>query len=114
LELEHAKAADVSKGEIVLFSRDRRLFAHRVLESSGSAILTRGDTLGCVDAVVPEDELLGRVAAIVRGGKCFKPSERLSASQRAVAGLVRSSDFAARVIMRVRGLLQPKSESILE
>jgi signal peptidase I len=114
LELERAKAADLSKGEIVLFCRDRRLFAHRVLKSSGSAVLTCGDTLPYADPVVPEDELLGRVAAVVRDGKCFKPGERLSASQRAVAGLARSSDFATRVIVRIRGLLQRKKESILK
>jgi hypothetical protein len=108
LELERVKAGDLSPGEIVLFSRDRRLFAHRVLKSSGSAVLTCGDTLPYADPVVPEDELLGRVAAIVRDGKCFQPGKKLSASQRAVAGLVRSSDFAARVIVRIRGLLQRK------
>jgi len=109
LELERAKAVDLSKGEIVLFSRDRRLFAHRVLKSSGGAILTRGDTLPRTDPVVRDDELLGRVAAIVRDGKYFKPGERLSLSQRTVAGLVRSSDFAARVIVKIHSLLQRKT-----
>ena len=109
LELERAQAADLSKGEIVLFRRDRRLFAHRVLRSSGSAILTRGDTLSGADPVVTEDELLGRVAAIVRDGKSFKPGETLSASQRALAGLVQSSDFAARVIFGIGSLLQRKT-----
>jgi signal peptidase I len=108
LELERAKAADLSKGEIVLFSRDRRLFAHRVVKSSGGAVFTCGDTLPYADPVVPEGQLLGRVAAVVRDGKCFQPGKRLSPSQRVFAGLVRSSDFATRVIVRIRGLLQRK------
>ena len=111
LELKCVKAGDLSQGEIVLFSRDRRLFAHRVLKSRGSAIVTRGDTLPQADPVVPEGQLLGRVAAIVRDGKCFKPGERMSASQRAVAGLVRSSNFAARVIVRMHGLLKRQTSS---
>lgn len=114
LELERAKTADLSEGEIVLFSRDRRLFAHRVLKSSGSAILTCGDTLPYTDPVVPEGQLLGRVAAVVRDGKCFQPGKRLSPSQRVFAGLLRSSDFSTRVIMKIRSLLQRKKESILK
>jgi signal peptidase len=109
LELERVKSDELAKGEIILFHRDRRLFAHRVLKSSGSAMLTRGDALPYTDPLVAEDELLGRVAAIVRNGKCFQPRKRTSVSQRAIASLVRSSDFAARVIVRIHRLLQRKA-----
>ena len=104
LELERAKRSDLTHGEIVLFSRDRRLIAHRVLRTSGSVIVTRGDAMPYIDPVVAEDELLGRVACILRDGIRIRPSKTLSFSQRAVAGLVRSSDFAARVVVGIHGL----------
>ena len=47
LVIHRAASKDVSKGDIVLFSRDRRLFAHRVVSASleRSGILTRGDAM---------------------------------------------------------------------
>ena len=109
LELEHTTGTEISEGEIVLFGRDRRLFAHRVLKTSENTIVTRGDARPRVDPVVAEDQLLGRVAYIVRDGKCIQPSRRLSVSQRAVATVVRSSDFAARVVVGIHGLLHNKA-----
>jgi predicted RNA-binding protein YlxR (DUF448 family) len=87
----------------------RRLFAHRVLKTGGGALVTRGDARPCTDAVVAEDELLGRVAYIVRDGKCIQPSKRLSVGQRAIATAVQSSDFAARVVVGIHGLLHNKA-----
>ncbi len=107
LRLERTKPSDLCKGDIVLFSRDRRLFAHRILETDGSTVVTRGDSLPHRDPVVAEDELLGRVVHVERNGKCFQPITTLSFSQRAIAALVRS-DFAARVITGVHGLRQTK------
>jgi hypothetical protein len=106
LELERTNCHKLSTGDIVLFRRDRRLFAHRVVKSSGRAIHTRGDALPYTDPIVAEHELLGRVSCIVRDGRRIHPSKKVSVSQRAVAGLVRSSDFAARVVVGVHGLLQ--------
>jgi signal peptidase len=97
----------VSDGDIVLFGRDRRLFAHRVVakrEPQNAAILTRGDAMPAPDAPVPESEVLGKVSMIMRHGKCIAPSRTLRLSERAVAALVRRSDFAARVVVCVHGL----------
>lgn len=101
LELERAERSQLSKGEIVLFIRDGRLFAHRAMKTDGSAVVTRGDALPYTDPVVADGELLGRVAYIVRDGRRIQPKKRLSATQRAIAGIVRSSDLAARVVVGI-------------
>jgi len=108
LEMERTERDALSAGDIVLFNRDRRLFAHRICKTDASATVTRGDAMPRDDAAVEEKELLGRVAVITRNGKCIQPSKSLSLPQRAVAGLVRSSDFGARVVVGIHGFLQSK------
>jgi hypothetical protein len=108
LELERAEPDALSVGDIVLFNRDRRLFAHRIWKTDTSATVTRGDAMPQADAAVKENELLGRVAMITRNGKCIQPGKSLSLPQQAVAGLVRSSDFGARVVVGIHGFLQSK------
>jgi signal peptidase I len=109
LVIERMSIDAASDGEIVLFGRDRRLFAHRVVakrEPQNAAILTRGDAMPASDAPVPESDVLGRVSLIVRNGKCIEPSRRMHFSKRAVAAVLRRSSFAARVVVGVRGMLQ--------
>ena len=111
LELEPAKRSELSDGQIILFSRGRRLFVHRLLTTHGSNIVTRGDAMPHPDPVVSDKELLGRVTGIEHDEKCIQPSTRLSFSQRVVAGLVRSSDFAARIIAGMHSLAANKARS---
>ena len=106
LELESGNGSIVSEGDIVLFRRDRRLFAHRVMGTSENGIVTRGDAMPYGDAPVTESEVLGRVVAIVRDGKRIEPSRSLSFSHRAVASLARSSDFGARVVVGIHGMFR--------
>jgi hypothetical protein len=73
LEIRREELARIAPGQIVLFERDARLFAHRVLRrlaaagSSAPQLITKGDTLAAADAPVNEAELLGRVVAVRRG-----------------------------------------------
>jgi len=110
LVVERANANAVSEGDIVLFGRDRRLFAHRVVtkrsQSGDSQLVTRGDAMPAKDSPVSDDELLGKVSYIVRDGKCIEPSRSLRFSERAIAALVRSSEIAARVVVGVHGMRQ--------
>jgi signal peptidase I len=108
LVIERATTGEVSRGDIVLFGRDRRLFAHRVVAENleNSAILTRGDAMPGPDPIVRENELLGRVSSIMRKGRSIAPSPTRHFSERMVAGLVRSSEVAARVVVGVRGMYQ--------
>jgi hypothetical protein len=111
LELERAKRYELSQGQIVVFSRDRRLFVHRIWKTVGSAIVTRGDAMPHTDPVVSDQELLGRVTCIERDGQRIQPRTRLASSERVLAGLVRSSDFAARVIGVIYSLAESKASS---
>lgn len=105
LLIDGKTAGDVSEGDIVLFMRERRLFAHRMIgRTIHGQILTRGDAMTCVDAPVRNDHLLGRVAYIVRNGKCIEPDKSLRLSHRAVGALVRTSETATRVIVGIHGM----------
>jgi len=114
LMVERATLSAVSQGEIVLFVRDRRLFAHRVMAKShrdgGLQLVTKGDAMPTADAPISDAELLGKVSRIVRDGRSIEPSRSLRISERVVAGLVRSSEAAARVIVGIRGMRQSFSQ----
>lgn len=110
LVVERANSSAVSKGDIVLFGRNQRLFAHRVVAKRSHEgdlrVVTRGDAMPTPDLPVSEDELLGKVSLIVRDGRCIEPSRSLGFSERAVAAFVRSSEIAARVVVGVHGMRQ--------
>jgi signal peptidase I len=108
LVLEPVESAGVSEGDIVLFGRERRLVAHRVIaKSAGDAsILTRGDAMPQCDPPVEKRDLLGKVSLIVRNGKCMEPGKTPRFSARAVSALVRRSEIAARVVVGVHGMRQ--------
>lgn len=116
LVIESATSDGVSEGDIVLFGRDRRLFAHRVVPGKSDqrdrGILTRGDAMPQADPPVSENELLGKVSHIVRNGKCIAPSKSLRFPERAVAALVRSSEVAARVVVGLYGMRQSSTSQI--
>ena len=110
LVIERIENGAVSEGDIILFRRDRRFFAHRVVGKSSAAgdaqILTRGDALAQADPPVGDCDLLGKVTFIIRNGKCIEPTRTPRFSERAVSALVRSSEIAARVVVGVHGMRQ--------
>ncbi len=85
-------------GRVVLFQRESRFFAHRVIRREGSRLVTRGDTLPAEDRALGEGELLGEVVAIERGGSSATP--RAKWSDRAAAFLFRRSELATRLFAR--------------
>lgn len=109
LVIKRVSSGAVSKGDIVLFGRDRRFFVHRVIttgQPQNAELVTRGDAMRSPDPPVPESDLLGRVSFIVRNGKCLKPSQSRRFPERAVAALVQRSTLVARVVVGVHGLRQ--------
>jgi len=109
LVVHRIPSSSVAKGDIVLFARDRRLFAHRVVASNGppgSRLLTQGDAMPAPDAPVCENEVLGKVSSIVRGGEHMLPRKASRAVERLVGKLVHRSEVAARVILGIHGLRQ--------
>lgn len=113
LAIERTSASGVSVGDIVLFSRDRRFFVHRVvaLSDTPARIVTRGDAMPVPDMPISETDLLGRVTSIVRNGISIQPRRSLRLSERVIASLVRRSTFAARVTLYLWGLLQGPRQS---
>ena len=109
LELERAHGNELCEGDIVLFTRAERLFAHRVVRMSQHAFVTRGDAMPGPDAPVDSGELLGRVVCIMRHGKRIAPSRSLRLSHRAIARVARSSDFGARVVVGIRGIFHSRA-----
>ena len=108
LIVQRASGHEVAEGDIVLFGRDGRLFAHRFIGRTleGSRLLTRGDAMSASDPPVREQELMGKVTFILRDGRCIEPRKTLRAPARAVAALVKRSVFAARVVVGVHGMRQ--------
>jgi hypothetical protein len=104
--IEHVNSNEISQGDIVLFGRDQRLFVHRVVDrTSETGVVTRGDAMRLSDHPVHERELLGRVVLLWRNGNPIEPRKRLSMWERLVAGAVRRSEVAARLVVGVHGLV---------
>ncbi len=87
-------------GDVVLFSRKGRLFVHRVVEMSGGAVVTRGDSMLDADPPVAVSDVLGRVESIERGGSRVAMAERVergAEGRRSGAGAVGTAGAVIRV-----------------
>jgi hypothetical protein len=113
ISVQRAGVPEISIGEIVLYSREGRLFAHRVVERvhvprAGSAqqtfLITCGDRLRHKDAPVSSADLLGRVVSIERGDRQLEPLAQPSRSNLALARLLRASDRATYLYLRLAAL----------
>lgn len=110
-------------GDVVLFGRQGRLVAHRVVEvrsplsevrsRKSEALIparefvTRGDSMGQNDAPVRGEELLGRVLAIQRGSRRLTP--RLSWWAHAASWVLARSGLATSIVLRmIRGYVGPQ------
>jgi hypothetical protein len=61
VEIATCSAEDVKQGEIVLATRDGRLFLHRFVGREEGGFLLRGDSMPGTDAVFQGDALIGRL-----------------------------------------------------
>jgi signal peptidase I len=123
LSIGRVDLRDTSPGEIVLFERGGRLFAHRIVSRGGGAsdpysskpyaskpyaskpyIVTRGDRLLENDPPVFQSELLGRVTSIQRARSRVRSRPWLDGPNRVLGRLLRSSDRATLVFLRVTAL----------
>ena len=92
---------DARPGEVVLFTREGRLFAHRVVRRSSGALVTRGDALADCDRPVQRDEFVGIVESVARGGRSFPARVRVSPLGRAASAVFRRSALAGRLFTRM-------------
>ncbi len=114
--VERAGVEEISPGEIVVFARDGRLVVHRVTAkfdskfntisgNSGEPLLkTRGDRTRRDDPAVSGSELLGRVTHIERRGRRVQLRTRLTAAQQVICRLLRISNRATSLYLRVSAL----------
>ena len=98
----------IRRGHIVLFSRTGRFYAHRVARienrSAAARLITRGDALTTEDAAVSDEEYLGRVTRLARGGTQIELSATPGPERRVFGWALRHSDFLANSLMRWHSL----------
>ena len=94
LAVDHATADDLHRGDVVLFRRDGRLFAHRVLGSAQAGTMTRGDAHRRNDPIVPPEDVLGVVRSVTRAGRQLPVAKPKATSLRGLRAFV-TAVFAA-------------------
>ncbi|MGO9640254.1 MAG: S24/S26 family peptidase [Candidatus Acidiferrales bacterium] len=111
---------EISQGEVVVYQRGDRLYAHRVIccpdrtgagERSSPRLITRGDAIAAQDPPVSESEFLGYAAAILRNGAWQEIPARPGFGQRVLAALARHSSFVARIALHLRAVFNPSASS---
>jgi SOS-response transcriptional repressor LexA len=69
----HVEPLDrIRTGDIVLVLAERGLTAHRVIANRDGVVTTRGDNAPSPDGAVAREKVLGRVTAVIRGGRSRK------------------------------------------
>jgi signal peptidase I len=118
LVVERVSLDQVHVGDVVLVGRDGRLCAHRVVsmaESSGNPHwITQGDAMPAPDRPVIRSEVLGRVAYLIRAGKCIAVPAELSVGKQLVAKIVRRSLPATRALVYLHRMVQTSEKSAPE
>jgi signal peptidase I len=103
LSVVRADAAQVSPGEIVVFTRPGRIVAHRVVakrNEPGGVLITQGDRLRREDAPVFGDELIGRVTQVERRGARINVPSGTGMRWRMICRFLRFSDLATSLYLR--------------
>ncbi len=104
LMIRACKSDAVRTGDIVAYSRDGRLFVHRIVGRAGAAFIAQGDALPFPDPAIAAGELLGRVVRVVRRGRAFRPALQLPLAARLAASVFRRSARAGRLFTRIDGI----------
>ena len=117
LVVERVSLDRIRVGDVVLVEREGGLCAHRVIaRPDGSECgrwLTQGDAMPAPDRPVSDNNLLGRVTSVVRDGSVTAMTCKLNVIDRMIAGSVRRSFLAARILVFLHRFLQSREESIL-
>jgi signal peptidase I len=112
VSIQRARISEISSGEIVLYSREGRLFVHRVVACTNSPeqplLITRGDRLDHNDPPVYSAELLGRVTSIQRkdghGNRQVEFLAESVGSNDLMLRALRTSDRATYLYLRMSAL----------
>jgi signal peptidase I len=113
ISVQRAGVPEISIGEIVLYSRDGRLFVHRVVGaarlSDEARLITRGDRLRYDDPAVSSAELVGRVSCVERRAAKVDFGAWHGEWTRPLFGLLRASDFATNFYVRLARILPARA-----
>jgi signal peptidase I len=109
ISVQRVQLSEISPGEIVLYSREGRLFAHRVVACAGShadpRLITRGDRLSHNDPPVSSSEMLGRVTCVQcgdgSGHRQVRRAARPGAWEQMIVRVLRTSDRATYLYLRL-------------
>jgi hypothetical protein len=104
LLLRRCRIDEAVPSDIVLYLRQRRLFAHRVVSHSAAQLVTQGDGMAEADVPVTAHELLGKVTCVMRRGKTIRHESKPGLPARMAAALFRRSASAGRLFTRLQGL----------
>lgn len=103
VEVRRESVGEISPGDVVLCARQGGFFAHRVVEkragSERTVLITRGDALLAPDPPVAPEEVLGRVTAILRGGRRLEL--RLTPWRRLASWVLSHSEICTRLALRL-------------
>jgi hypothetical protein len=90
-------------GDVALWSREGRFYAHRVVRTAKAgeraAIVTRGDALNQDDPPVGSDEFLGHVCGVVRRGRHVDLGASPNVGALVLRFLVRRSDGVTKCLL---------------
>jgi len=110
LRIEAKAGEEIVPGDIVLVSRNRRFFIHRLIEKHNSHWITRGDSLPQDDAPVAQVQVLGKVSTIHRKSRVIPPNQRVSPLTRLFAWTLCRWDSARNIALRIHSLRQGEAE----
>ncbi|HUA84920.1 MAG TPA: S24/S26 family peptidase [Bryobacteraceae bacterium] len=98
-------AQTARRGEVMLFFRQGFFCAHRLMdrtqEGESTRLIARGDALSKNDPPFAEDELLGRVTAVIRRGNRIELGDtRAAMRQHVLRWMVRRSGRSVKWLLR--------------
>jgi signal peptidase len=97
LHVHRSGLAELHPGQIVLYRRDGRLTAHRIVRIDGDRLITRGDALQYEDPPISAADVVGRVIYMVRNGRLIYP--RQSFRLRVGSAILRRSVFCVWITL---------------
>jgi signal peptidase I len=116
LVVENVRADQVHIGDVVVVGRAGKLCAHRVIDAAGDGEepqwITQGDALPVPDRPVLAHELLGRVAYLIRAGKCVPVPAELNVIENLIAKVVRRSVPSGRALVYLHRMRQAPHEVV--
>jgi signal peptidase I len=99
LAVERHNSDELQPGEIILYNRNGKLTAHRIIQVLDESLLTQGDSLPSRDLPVQFGEVVGRVIGICRNGRPV--SLQRSPWQSVLAAILRRSELCTRLYLRL-------------